>query len=543
MNKRQRLFCLLPLLATLFLVVPTRGGGILQQPLPFPTDSVTYVELRKAGELRKREGFDAQIFKDNVVFYHEGAFMYCDSAYLYKATNSFEAFSNVRMEQGDTIFVYGDYLYYDGNTQLAQLRKNIRMEDRNATLFTDSLNYDRVQNLGYYFDGGMLVDDQNELTSFWGQYSPESKEALFSDSVKLINPDYTIFSDTLKYNTETKVADILGPSVIRSDSGFIHTKRGWYNTTTDDAHLYERSEIYSKDSTKLLIGDTIHYNRQTGIGEVYGHMFLNDMQKKSILKGNYGLYNEQTEYGFATDSAYVIDYSQSDSLFLHGDSLIMQSDSIYRDIHALHNVRFYRHEMQGVCDSMRYLSRDSVLNLIGDPVIWNGSNQVLGDKMDVFLNDSTIDKVEIKNYSLAIQARNVDNQYNQLSGSNMTISFRDGEMRHLLVEGNAQSRYYIPNEDSTFIIGLNKTESPYLSMDIENDEIQKIKLWAASQAVTIPLPQLKPDESKLKGFVWLDYLRPRNKKDIFRSNERKSEDNVEAPTLRFTRPEEEESER
>ena len=512
-------------------------------PQQLPADTVTYVELKKAGELRKREGFEAQIFIDDVVFYHEGAFMYCDSAYLYKETNTFEAFSNVRMEQGDTIFVYGDYLHYDGNTQLARLRNNIRMEDKNATLFTDSLNYDRLQNLGYYFEGGLLVDEKNELTSFWGQYNPESKEALFSDSVKLINPDYTIFSDTLKYNTETKIADILGPSVIRSDSGFIHTTRGWYNTTTDDAHLYDRSEIFSKDSTKLLTGDTIHYNRQNGIGEVYGHMLLNDMEKRAILNGNYGFYNEQTEYGLATDSAYVIDYSQSDSLFLHGDSLIMQSDSIYRDIHAFRNVRFYRHEMQGLCDSMHYSSRDSVLHLVGEPVIWNEANQVLGDKIEILLNDSTIEKVDIKNFALAIQYRNVPDQYNQLSGSNMIISFRNGEMRHLLVEGNAQSRYYIPNEDSTFIIGLNKTESPYLSMDIENNQIQKIKLWPASKAETVPLPQLNPDESKLKGFVWLNYLRPMNKMDIFRSNKRKEEDNVEVPTLRFTRPEDEEPEK
>lgn len=506
-----------------------------QQPPPVDP-AVKIVELKQANLLYKRADFEAQILKDSVVFYHEGAYMYCDSAYLFERTNSFEAFSNVRMEQGDTIFVYGDYLHYDGNTRLARLRNNIRMEDRQVTLFTDSLNYDRAANLGYYFDGGMLVDEKNELTSFWGQYDPVSKDALFIDSVKLINEDFTLFADSLKYNTESKVADILGPSTILSDSGFIKTSRGWYNTDTDDARLFDRSEIYSNDSTKVLIGDTIHYNRATGQGEVFGRMCLEDLKQKAILRGNYGTYNEKTEYGMATDSAYAIDYSQKDSLFLHGDTLKMIADSTYKNIYAYYNVRFYRNDIQGVCDSMSFVQRDSLLSLHGNPVIWNEGNQILGNRIDIYLNDSTIEKAHVRDYALAIQDRQVTGQYNQISGRDLKAFFTEGELRHVLVEGNAESLYYLVEEDSArTVIGLNKTESAYLSMDFMNDELEKLKLWSSTQAVTTPLSQLKPEESKLKGFMWLDYLRPLHKMDIFRRNERQGADSeVQAPR-RFSR--------
>ena len=506
-----------------------------QQPPPVDP-AVKIVELKQANLLYKRADFEAQILKDSVVFYHEGAYMYCDSAYLFERTNSFEAFSNVRMEQGDTIFVYGDYLHYDGNTRLARLRNNIRMEDRQVTLFTDSLNYDRAANLGYYFDGGMLVDEKNELTSFWGQYDPVSKDALFIDSVKLINEDFTLFADSLKYNTESKVADILGPSTILSDSGFIKTSRGWYNTDTDDARLFDRSEIYSNDSTKVLIGDTIHYNRATGQGEVFGRMYLEDLKQKAILRGNYGTYNEKTEYGMATDSAYAIDYSQKDSLFLHGDTLKMIADSTYKNIYAYYNVRFYRNDIQGVCDSMSFVQRDSLLSLHGNPVIWNEGNQILGNRIDIYLNDSTIEKAHVRDYALAIQDRQVTGQYNQISGRDLKAFFTEGELRHVLVEGNAESLYYLVEEDSArTVIGLNKTESAYLSMDFMNDELEKLKLWSSTQALTTPLSQLKPEESKLKGFMWLDYLRPLHKMDIFRRNERQGADSeVQAPR-RFSR--------
>lgn len=495
---------------------------------------VEIVEMRRADLLSKRDGLDAQIFTGNVVFYHEGAFMYCDSAYFFKQSNTFEAFSNVRMEQGDTIFVYGDYLHYDGNTRLARLRDNIRMEEPNATLFTDSLDYDRATNLGYYFDGGMLVDDENELTSFWGQYSPDTKQALFSDSVKLVNEDYIIYSDTLKYNTETKIADILGPSRIVSDSGFVYTSNGWYNTVTQDSKLLDRSEVYSNDGMKVLIGDTILYNRKTGIGEVFGDMFLEDKLQKSILKGNYGYYEEQTEYGMATDRAYAIDYSQNDSLFVHGDTLIMITDSIHRNVKAYYDVRFYRSDMQGICDSLHYASADSVIHMIGNPVLWSDNNQILGNQIDIFLNDSTIEKAIVRDYALAIQDRREEGQFNQMSGRDMTAFFQNGEIYHILVEGDAVSLYYIVQEDST-IIGLNKMESAYMSMDIENEQMKKLKTWSATTAVTTPLPMLKPEDRRLKGFVWLDYLRPTSPEDIFRRNIRRSSETPEPRRGRFQR--------
>ena len=477
------------------------------------------VELRQAKELRKTATSDVQILKDDVVFFHEGAFMYCDSAYLYEQSNRFEAFSNVEINQGDTIFVYGDYLHYEGNTRLAKLRNNVRMEDSQATLFTDSLNYDRMNNLGYYFEGGMLVDEENELTSFWGQYNPENNESLFSDSVKLVNEQYTIFADTLKYNTRTKIADILGPSTIVSDSGYIHTTRGWYNTISDDSQLLDRSTVYSSNEDKTLTGDTIYYNRKSGLGTVHGNMHLQDTAKKMILQGNYGYYNEKTEFALATDSAFAIEYSQTDSLFLHGDTLTMLTDSIDREIKAFHNVRFYRNDLQGVCDSMEYISKDSILYMYIEPIIWHENNQIIGQEMNIYLNDSTIDKVHVKNYAFSIQDRQKDDQYNQLKGRDMTAHFKDGELRYILVEGDAQSLYYLEEDDGT-IIGLNKTQSAYLSMDIFKNELQKLKLWSSTTAETNPLSLLKPEDKKLKDFIWYENVRPMTKMDIFRRPEK-----------------------
>lgn len=462
---------------------------------------------------------DAQILNGDVCFRHDSSYMYCDSAYFFEQTNSLEAFSNVRMEQGDTLFVYGDYLFYDGNTQVAYLRENVRMENGQVTLFTDSLNYERIPNIGYYFEGGLIVDSLNQLSSFYGQYSPETKLAVFNDSVQVENPDFTLYSDTLHYDTESKVATILGPSVIVSDSGTIHTSRGWYDTVNNTSLLLDQSQVESGE--KILIGDSIFYNRDTGMGEVYGNMSLIDTAQHVTLQGEYGYYNEQTGYAFATDSARFLEYSQGDTLFLHADTLQMVTvDSVYREIKAYYGVRFYRIDMQGVCDSMQFNTRDSVLYMYTEPVLWNEQYQLYGDTIAIYMNDSTIEYAHVIQFAFA--AQHVDSSYyNQLKGNDLKAYFEGQAVHQIDVAGNAESIFY-PLEKDEAKVGMNETKSGFLTIWVKDNKLDKLKIWPSPVGSMTPIPDLKPDQKMLKDFYWFDYLRPKNRDDIYEVVKRKA---------------------
>ena len=462
---------------------------------------------------------DAQILNGDVCFRHDSSYMYCDSAYFFEQTNSLEAFSNVRMEQGDTLFVYGDYLFYDGNTQVAYLRENVRMENGQVTLFTDSLNYERIPNIGYYFEGGLIVDSLNQLSSFYGQYSPETKLAVFNDSVQVENPDFTLYSDTLHYDTESKVATILGPSVIVSDSGTIHTSRGWYDTVNNTSLLLDQSQVESGE--KILIGDSIFYNRDTGMGEVYGNMSLIDTAQHVTLQGEYGYYNEQTGYAFATDSARFLEYSQGDTLFLHADTLQMVTvDSVYREIKAYYGVRFYRIDMQGVCDSMQFNTRDSVLYMYTEPVLWNEQYQLYGDTIAIYMNDSTIEYAHVIQFAFA--AQHVDSSYyNQLKGNDLKAYFEGQAVHQIDVAGNAESIFY-PLEKDGAKVGMNETKSGFLTIWVKDNKLDKLKIWPSPVGSMTPIPDLKRDQKMLKDFYWFDYLRPKNRDDIYEVVKRKA---------------------
>ena len=480
-----------------------------------------YLEHANTLSFDKEVMADAQVLNGDVCFRHDSSYMYCDSAYFFEKTNSLEAFSNVRMEQGDTLFVYGDYLFYDGNAQIAYLRNNVRMENRQVTLFSDSLNYERIANIGYYFDGGLIVDSLNELSSFYGQYSPATKLAIFNDSVRLENPNFTLYSDTLHYNTDTKLSTILGPSVIVSDSGVIHSSLGWYNTIDNTAMLLDRSEITS--GNKILIGDSIAYDRDAGFGEVFGSMSIEDTLQNVMLRGNYGYYNEKTGYAFATDSASFLEYSQGDTLYLRADTLEMMTiDSTYREVKAFYGVRFFRTDIQGVCDSMQFNSRDSILYMYNDPVIWNEQYQLYGDTILLYMNDSTIDHAHVKQFAFAIQELDTA-YYNQLKGNDLKAYFNGQAVRQIDVEGNAESIFY-PIENDGSMVGLNATKSGYLTIWVKDNKLEKLKIWPSPVGSMTPIPDLKPSQKTLKDFMWFDYLRPLSKDDIFVVKKRKVQD-------------------
>lgn len=496
-------------------------GEMLTADTITPKKTKVYLEHANTLSFDKEVNADAQFLQGDVCFRHDSSYMYCDSAYFFETTNSLEAFSNVRMEQGDTLFVYGNYLFYDGNSQIAYLRENVRMENGEVTLFTDSLNYERIPDIGYYFDGGLIVDSLNQLSSYYGQYSPGTKLAVFNDSVRLENPQFTLYSDTLHYDTESKIATILGPSVIVSDSGTIHSSRGWYNTETNTSLLLDRSEVYSGD--KVLIGDSISYNKEDGFGEAFGNMCLQDTTNKVMLEGQYGFYNERTDYAFATDSARFLEYSQGDTLYLHADTLEMSTlDSTTREIKAFYGVRFYRTDMQGVCDSMQFNTQDSILYMYNNPVLWNEQYQIYGDTIEIFMNDSAIDYAHVKQFAFAVQ--HIDSTYyNQLKGNDLKAYFEGQAVRQIDVEGNAESIFY-PLENDGAKIGLNETKSGFLTIWVKENKLDKLKIWPNPVGSLTPIPDLKPEQKTLKDFYWYDYLRPKNKDDIYTVVKKKVED-------------------
>lgn len=462
-------------------------------------------------EFAKNIGNGAQRLLNNVEFIHGGAKMYCDSAYYYSKSNTFDAFEDIFINQGDTVHVYGDFLHYNGNTEIAVITGNVRLINNETTLTTDVLEYDLGNSIGYYTQHGHIVNNDNTLESTIGYYYAQSKTFRFRDSVLVVNPDYKIYSDTLNYNTESGIAYFFGPTDIISDSNHIYCEDGWYDTKEDLSEL--KKNAWADNGKQRVNGQYIFYNRNTGDGFANTDVRIYDYDNDIILLGEKGEYNEITEYAFMTDSAQFLQYSDGDTLFLHGDSLITYPDTSGEKIlHAYYHVKFFRADVQGKCDSLCYTFSDSVARMFGDPILWTADNQASANTIEIFTKNQEMERMELHRSAFMVSQKQ-NKYFDQIKGKNMTIFFVENELNKLDVKGNGQTVYYL--EDGPDIVGVNRIDCTNITIYFADGKPDNMKFFQNNKAVLYPLNMAPENEVLLKGLNWRDTERPKSKEDIF----------------------------
>lgn len=461
---------------------------------------------------------NAQIVKGHVAFRHQGARLTCDSAYFYQDDNSMKAFGHVRFIQGDTLSLLAERAFYDGQGQVMRARNHVVLKHRRQTLLTDSLDYDRLYKNAYFFEGGTLIDGKDKLVADWGEYSTETRQATFYYNVKLKSATRLVTTDTLHYDTQKSMAHVLGPSKITDKNSVVHTKNAYFDTKSDKAQLFGRSTII--DGQKTITGDSLYYNSKTGASKGYGNVEFVDKKNKNSLNAGFLQYNEKTGFGFATKKAVVIDYSQKDTLYMHADTLklftyFINTDSMYRKVHAYDKVRVYRKDIQAVCDSMVVNTKDSSMTMFRDPIVWNNNRQLLGESIRVYMNDSTVREAHVLGQALSIEQVDNKEHYNQISSKEMHAYFVNGQIKNAIAVSNVKSIYYPTDSKDSSLVMLNYLETDTMKMYFSDKRtLQKIRTPKAV-GTAYPMTQIPSDKKQLSDFAWFEDIRPLNKDDIF----------------------------
>ena len=457
---------------------------------------------------KDEQGTAYQKLIGDVKLVQEDTRIYGDSVILYRDRNVTEVFGKiVRIEKGDSITITGGRLLYDGDQKLAEMRRNVVYRDPSMTLYTDYLDFDMQRNLAYYYEGGKLIDTTNVLTSRRGSYHTVTHLAAFKDSVLLDNPDYDLRSDTLEYNTETKIAYTRGPTVIVSNEGetanaeagteFKTTeKQTVFNLGTIETEDYiiradylflddirkqyvarQNVEMVAKDNDVIITGDTAIYQRELGRATVYGHALM-----KRVM--------------------------ELDTLFMTADTLVSVEDSIPANerILAYQRVKIFRDDLQGVSDSLAYHITDSTLYFYQDPVLWSQENQINADSIRIEIRGGKIDALYTVDNSFVASQDTLKN-YNQIKGRDMKASFRDGAISRVDVYGNGESIYYILEEDS-LMVGMNRILSSDIRIDFINNELDMIRTRPKTEGSLIPPHEIETENERLNGFEWRADRRP-----------------------------------
>lgn len=514
----------------------------------------------------------------NVMLEHEDVLMQCDSAHRYTSENIVHAFGNVRINQGDTLRLYGEHLIYYGNRRFAEVRRNVILMDSETTLTTEYLDFDLENEVGYYPNHGVVINGDNRLESLQGYYYTNDKLFFFKDQVVVTNPDYIIRSDTLRYNTVTEVVYFMGPTTIIGDDTDIYCENGWYNTISDIAQFNENARV--RNNNQYLMADSLYYDNGQGFGEAFTDVEVTDTVENIIIRGNYAWFNREPEHMLVTERALLIQMSDNDTLYMHADTLRswlevtppeaipvesageqqqerdsttassaesgiqandFQSDEIpdslsakiqvgdtlnifhsgepaenedtVRIMVAYYGVKFFSNEMQGKCDSVYFNMRDSIVYMFGEPVVWSDESQLSAEFMEIHSRDGTVDNIVMRNSSFVV-SEEVEGLYNQIKGREILGIFRNDELYRVNVTGNAETLYYLVDEDE--VIGVNKAVGANLVIFMKESKPDRVRLLSQADATLYPLEDLSGEDRLLQNFIWLDHLRPKIWEDVFK---------------------------
>ncbi len=477
------------------------------------------IEIVQAGSLEgvKVNGVEVRRLIGDVIFKQEDTYMYCDSALFYEVTNSVDAYGTIRIE-GPKVKLYGDLLHYNGNTGKADITgKEVRLTDGKMLLTTTEMEYDIEEDFGEYHTGGKVVDRENVLTSQRGYYFTNERMVFFKDNVVLTNPRYIMQSDTLKYHTTDATAYFYGPThiySIGSDSAHMYCEDGWYNTESGKSRFMKNAFIES--GVNRLSGDSLLYDRLKRTGRAWHNVAITDTTEKIIINGDFAFLNESTGSSYVTGSSMLTKVFETDSLFLHADTLYACQDSVSRQktYLAYRHVRIYKPDLQGQCDSMVYSTHDSTVWLHGLPVIWNNKNQLTADKIGLLLENNRISTMQL--YSGAFIAGMEDSlRFNQVKGRSMTGYFQNNQLHKIEVTGNGQSIYYLRNKKKQ-LTGVNQADCSDMTIYITDSKVSKISLIKTPDATLHPVKETDPLQLRLKDFSWKGHLQPLQKSDIFK---------------------------
>lgn len=480
------------------------------------------IQLISTDELRYEGSISSKICKGNVKVLHGGVYITCDSAIINDKLNTMEGVGNVYIYQPDTFDMYGKKVFYDGKTKMARVSGDVVLKDKQMVLTTPYIDYDTQNKTGTYSSGGTIVSANDNLTSVKGYYNSRTRMASFRENVVLVNPDYTMKGDTLQYSTATQTAYFYGPTVIQSETNRIECIWGYYNTNTNLASFSKRATIFGE--TSVITADSFFYNRNSGNGEAFGNIVMRDTIEEVKVYGQLGLYQEKIRKTMVTGLPMSEKLMENDTMLLLADTFYYYSDTLNKRLEAFRHAKIYSKEMSGICDTLIYYMKDSMILMLNEPILWNIKNQITGDTITVFMKNKQVDYMYVRKNGFVASWQEAD-LFDQMAGNEIYNYFEASKLKQVHVIGQGQSIYYSRENDTGAYSGVNKIECGEIKINLDSAGISDIRFFPKPEPDGILYPPLDfpTEQKKLPGLNWQSHLMP-EEEEFF---ERKSQVNKE----------------
>ncbi len=460
----------------------------------------------------------ATILIGKVKMEHEGATLDCKRALFFQKKNLFKAIGEVVIEQGDSIIQYSDFSIYDGNSKKAKSWGNVEINDKEMKMNTDTLHFDRINQILYYPNGGTIRDKKNTLKSIRGTYFLKDKKFTAKSKVTVVNPENNLESDHLDYYTNSNLAYLYGPSTITNlkDSTKIYSERGFFDTNTDISYFVKNAKLFLKERT--ILADSLYYDKRKGFASATNNIKVIDTVQKMVTKGNYAELFEHKDSLFIINRAVAISEIDKDSMYVSGDKILLTGKPENRIVRIFNNAKIFKSDLQGKCDSIHTSQVTGVTRMFNNPILWSGKSQITGDSIQILTNKETnkLDSLKVLKNAFMVQKDSItEDDYNQIKGRNIYGKFEGNDLRTMLVKGNAESLYYNRNEESQKLETITKEIASDIEFTLKDSEITQTKYFKNTEGKTFPPSEFPVEEKKFKGFIWREDEQPKTVEDIF----------------------------
>lgn len=459
---------------------------------------------------------------------HEGVDMWCDKAIYYQDEDFIEAFSDVRMKQGDTINMTSNYVEYSGITKMAFAAGDVILTEPQSVLTTDTLYFDRTKQEAYYRSKGKVVrDSSGTITSQIGRYYMNISKYRFLKDVILVNPEYTLNTNQLDFYSDTGHSYMYGPSTIVGDSSKIYCERGFYDTNNDIGHFIKNSKI--NYNNREVIGDSLYFDRNKNFASATNNIVVTDTINKSIIKGHYAEVFRAKDSVFITKRALAITVQETDSIYIHADTLMITGKPEHRITRAFYNAKMYKSDMSGKADSIHADHKSGLTQLINlkrfsssdayatdrKPILWNLGNQMTGDSIHLISNveKEELDSLKVFNNAFLISKDTIAGGFNQIKGQRLIGLFENNELNNVDIIKNAEIIFYSRNDEDS-LIGINKSKSAKINMKFE-EGYKIVTLFNQVDGEIYPESEFPKNARKFRGFDWREEERPNSVEDLF----------------------------
>lgn len=488
------------------------------QPLLAQEDSIQQVEILSTVEMlgRMTDSSHVKDLKGNVRLQQGNVTLDCDKAILYEPSNNVSAKGSIHINHADSIHAYASKLEFNGAKRIATLLDTVRLKDQSMEITTDRLTYDLNSKIAKYAHGGRVKNREIDLTSEFAYYYANTKNAYFKKDVVLVSNNYRVTTDTLLYNIESGISTFLAPTNIKSARNSVYCESGYYDSENGVAVFSGNAKL--KNESQEISADSIWYDQTNGLGKAYGNVVIFDKKQNLRTFGSKAVYNEALGVMQMEEQAWFVNVIAGDSLFLSANKLKSEQNNELKEgqkeLFASGEVRIFKSDIQGICDSLKYSDLDSSLWMYGSPVLWGEGAQFTADTIQVKMKNGQVDQINLFTKAMII-SEVVPDVFDQISGRLIVGEMDSSRLDFLEVTGNGESVYFAQDDNNAFV-GMNKAICGKMKIKMKEDKVDKITFLQRPEAVFEPISKISPRQIRLENFSWLEDKRPKNSAEVIR---------------------------